>query len=251
MLKNLKQLYGCQLEALDGPVGHVKDFYFDDRTWTVRYLIADTGTWLTNRQVLLSPHSVGKLTIQDKKLRLKLTRNQIENCPRIDQHKPVSRQYEEQYYQYYGWPGYWQGGGLWGMTGVPIVTSPKKSTKCNIETSSDQDDDLHLRSAQAVKGYNVQTKGKAIGQVIDFLIDDKSWAIRQLRVKSGHLFSHKEILIPIGRVKGISFEESTVSVGLAKIISTKKVNSEKVSRLRTNPTIKKRASKSLVRTRKY
>jgi hypothetical protein len=54
-----------------------------------------------------------------------LTRKQIEDSPAIETHKPVSRQYEEEYHRYYGWPYYWQGDGLWGMSGFPILELPQ------------------------------------------------------------------------------------------------------------------------------
>jgi len=95
VLRSIKQLYGDKLGATDGDIGSVKDFYFDEENWAIRYLVADTGNWLTSRQVLLSPHSLGRLDQAGKILRVKLTRKQIENSPSIDLHKPVSRQYEE------------------------------------------------------------------------------------------------------------------------------------------------------------
>ena len=56
MLRSVKQLYGAKLGASDGEIGHVKDFYFEDQNWVVRYLVADTGSWLSGRQVAhLSP----------------------------------------------------------------------------------------------------------------------------------------------------------------------------------------------------
>jgi hypothetical protein len=107
MLRSINQLFGTKLGAADGEIGHVKDFYFDDRNWAIRYLVADTGSWLPGRQVLLSPYSVGRLDQAEKILRVNLTRKQIEDSPSIDLHKPVSRQYEEEYYRYFGWPYYW------------------------------------------------------------------------------------------------------------------------------------------------
>src|ERR1035437_2504074 len=104
MLKSIKQLYGNKLGASDGEIGHVKDFYFDDQNWTVRYLIADTGSWLSGRQVLLSPHAFGAPQHDEKLLGVNLTRKQIEDSLLIELHKPVSRQYEEEYYRHYGWP---------------------------------------------------------------------------------------------------------------------------------------------------
>jgi hypothetical protein len=66
MLQNIKELYGRKLAALDGDIGHVKDFYFDDENWVIRYLVADTGSWLTGRLVLLTPHVFGKLDQSEK-----------------------------------------------------------------------------------------------------------------------------------------------------------------------------------------
>src|SRR5665213_1449900 len=76
MLRSIKQLYGDKLGASDGEIGHVKDFYFDDQNWAIRYLAVDTGSWLSGRQVLLSPHSLGRLDQGEKILRVNLTRKQ-------------------------------------------------------------------------------------------------------------------------------------------------------------------------------
>ncbi len=100
MVHSIKQLYGDKLGALDGDIGHVKDFYFDDRSWALRYLVADTGSWLTGRQVLIAPHAFVRTDPSQRVLTVSLTRDQIENSPSIDTHKPVSRQYEEEYYNW-------------------------------------------------------------------------------------------------------------------------------------------------------
>ncbi len=89
MLQSIKELYDDNLGASDGEIGHVKDFYFDDRHWAVRYVVADTGSWLPGRQVLLSPHAIGGLPQSRKRLVVNLTRKQIEDSPSILSHKPV------------------------------------------------------------------------------------------------------------------------------------------------------------------
>ena len=155
MLRSSKQLYGYKLGASDGEIGHVKDFYFDDQSWAVRYLIADTGSWLPGRQVLISPHSVGRLQESATDVLLvNLTREQIENSPSIDERKPVSRHYEEEYHRYFGWPYYWQGDALWGMSGFPILELPPSPTttgRAAPVTPQPSNADPHLRSTQAVK----------------------------------------------------------------------------------------------------
>jgi len=219
MLRSVKQLYGDKLGASDGEIGHVKDFYFDDHDWAVRYLVADTGSWLPGRQVLISPYSLGRLDQAEKVLRVNLTRSQIENSPSIESHKPVSRQYEEEYYRYYGWPYYWQGDALWGMSGFPILELPGKplpSEQATVSGAHPEPTEAHLLSAQAVNGYHIKASDGMIGHVCDFMMDAQSWAIRLLVIKTGHRLSGKEVQISTSRVDRISYDESTVFVSLTR-----------------------------------
>jgi PRC-barrel domain len=117
MLKKAKDILGFTLGAKDGEIGRVKDFYFDDQSWTVRYLVADTGKWLPQRKVLISPFAVKGFRDAESVVDVSLTRTQIKGSPSIDADAPVSRQFEQEYYKYYGWPLYWQGPGSMGTIG--------------------------------------------------------------------------------------------------------------------------------------
>ena len=212
-------MHGSKLGASDGDIGHVKDFYFDDQSWMVRYLVADTGSWLPGRQVLLSPHACGGLHQDGKVLRVNLTLKKIEDSPAIESHKPVSRQHEDEYHRYYGWPAYWLGDGMWGMGGNSILETPPKplpDKSADANDSQHKNADAHLRSTQAVSGYRVEATDGIVGHVCDFMLDDKSWAIGQLVVKIGHRFTGNEVLIPTGNVDRISYDKSTVFVKLTK-----------------------------------
>jgi hypothetical protein len=217
MLRSIKQLYGEKLGALDGEIGQVKDFYFDDDKWGVRYVVADTGSWLTGRQVLLSPHMLGRLAQAGKALRVYLTRQQIQDSPSIPLHLPVSRQYEEDYHKYYGWPYYRQGDALWGMSGVPMAELPTRQDPIESPSASGRSHhrpNAHLRSTRAVAGYNLQATDGTLGHVCDFMMEDQSWEIGQLVVKTGHWLSGKEVQIPMSKIDRINFEKSTVFVNL-------------------------------------
>lgn len=192
MLRSLKQLYGHKLRATDGEIGSIKDFYFDDQNWTIRYLIADTGTWLTSRKVLISPHSLASPAALGKVVDVGLTRKQIEKSPSIDSQKPVSRQYQEEYHKFFGWPAYWK------AENPTTVIGPQSEPE------------VHLRSTLAVSGYLLRRGDETIGHVCDFMIDAESWGIGQLVVKTGHRLSGKEILIPTKQVERVSHAESTV-----------------------------------------
>ena len=94
MLDKAKTLKGYKLNSLDGEIGSVKQFYFDDQHWTIRYLIADTGNWLSGREVLLSPYALEGVDTSRKQIDVNLTKKQIEGSPSLDTDKPVSRQFE-------------------------------------------------------------------------------------------------------------------------------------------------------------
>jgi PRC-barrel domain protein len=218
MLRSIKQLYGDKLGTLDGEIGRAKDFYFDDEKWAVRYVVVDTGSWLSGRLVLISPYAFGNFYQEGDCLRLNLTREQIENSPSIESHKPVSRQYEEEYYRYYGWPSYWVGADMWGTASFPVVPPPNfpSTSEETGGAGSSNDDDPHLRSTKAVGGYQIETKDGPIGHVTDFLIDDKSWTIRQLVIETGHWLFGKEIVISPNHIDQISYEESRMFVNVTK-----------------------------------
>lgn len=213
MLLNTKELYGHQLAASDGLIGHVKDFLFDDDTWVVRYVVADTGDWLPGRLVLLSPHSFGRWDQQEKTLHVSLDKRQIECSPPIETHRTVSRQFEVDYYRHYGWPAYWTGGAIWGLGGFPMVQPPAPGEV--FDRIHRHRDDRHLQSTQAIMGYHAQTPGGTIGGVKGFLVNAKSWVIRELVVETGHWYSGKTIHVSPGQVERISYGESKVYMNLA------------------------------------
>jgi hypothetical protein len=159
MLTNASHLKGLAIQATDGEIGTVAQFYFDDETWAIRSLTVETGGWLGGRQVLISPISVVNTDWQAKRLDVALTKKQVENSPDIDTHRPVSRQHETEYFGYYGYPNYWGGPFLWGPayypTGLAIPTpASKKALADRIRRESK---DSHLRSGQVVTGHRIRS----------------------------------------------------------------------------------------------
>ncbi len=215
MQQDTRKLTGYKLTATDGDIGHVQDFYFDDKSWTIRYLVADTGTWLKGRLVLLSPRAFGRLDIAGKTLNISLSKRQIERCPPIEAHMPVSRRYEVEYHRYFGWPEYWSGGAMSGFGGYPMVT-PHARGELEAQVRHNRRDDKHLQGIRSVTGLHIQTIDGVIGHVSSFLVDTDNWVISELIVDAGHWYSGKEIRIPPAKVERVSYEESTVFVTLTK-----------------------------------
>jgi hypothetical protein len=192
------------LHSLDGEIGKVKEFYFDDLHWTIRYLIADTGNWLRSRQVLISPYALVAVIKKDQYIAVDLTQKQIEDSPSLDSDKPISRQFEEAYYGYYGWPMYWGGPYMWGY--YPKIE--RNSEKWKVSNPGGKAWDLHLRSTHAVSGHHVQAADGEIGHVDDFVIDDETWAIRYLVIDTRNWLPGKKILVSPQWIERVSWNES-------------------------------------------
>jgi hypothetical protein len=217
MLHKAKTLNDYTLRSLDGEIGKVKEFYFDDRHWTIRYLVADTGNWLTGRHVLISPYALRAVSEEDRYIAIDLTKKQIEDSPPLDSDKPVSRQFEEAYYGYYGWPMYWGGPLMWGPAWKPnpyIVRDREKWE--NTVQQGESAWDPHLRSTQDVTGHHIQAPDGEIGHVADFIIDDETWAIRYLIVDTRNWWPGKQVLVSPRWIERVSWEESKVFVNLLR-----------------------------------
>jgi PRC-barrel domain len=104
MLRKMGDLKGFAIGARDGDIGEANDFIFDDKTWTVRYLVADTSRWLPGRKVLISPIVVDQADPEGKRLPVSLTQEQVKNSPDISMDEKLSAQDEIKYYNYYGFP---------------------------------------------------------------------------------------------------------------------------------------------------
>ena len=218
MLKNANHLKGLVIRAKDGEIGTVDQLYFDDETWAIRYLTAETGSWLDDRKVLISPFSVVNADWQAKRLDVALTRKQVEHSPNIDTHRPVSRQHEAEYLGYYGYPYYWGGPYLWGPAYCPMnLAIPAIASKEALaERIRKESADSHLRSTEAVTGYHIAATDGEIGHVAGFVVDDEAWAIRYIEVATQNWWPGKKVLVSPDWINDVSWTSSKVYVSLSR-----------------------------------
>ena len=212
MLNKARTLTGYKLHGLDGDIGSVKGFYFDDHHWTIRYLVADTGNWLRERQVLISPYALTSVVGDEHHIAVNLTRQQIESSPSLDTDKPVSRQFERLYYGYYEWPMYWGGSSVWGS--FPQIVQDREQWKDPVPGKDAWDS--HLRSTVDVTGYHIHAEDGEIGHVDDFIIEDETWTIRYLVIDTVDWWPGKKVLVSPQWIERISWGEGTVFVNLAR-----------------------------------
>ncbi|MBC7483793.1 MAG: PRC-barrel domain-containing protein [Rhizobacter sp.] len=222
MLNSISHLDGSTLSATDGEIGHVKEAYFDDVVWAVRYLVVDTGTWLSGREVLISPYSVVQPVGNGKSIAVRLTRQQVENSPVTDTHQPVSRRHERETLSYYAYPEYWGGADLWAMGPLPLlppllpVTVESQAEAARREEAVPAED-VHLRSSANITGYDIQATDDSIGHVKDFIFDDESWAVRYLVVDTRNWWpGGKKVLLATRWIDRIDWADKTVHTTLTR-----------------------------------
>ncbi len=221
MKRSLKELEGFTLRETDGEIGKVEDFYFDDQSWTIRYLIVRTGGWLSDRKVLISPSVLLQADWENKEFPVNLTKKQIENSPDIDTQKPVSRQQEEQLASYYPWEGYWgsepdeHGAGIFGMMPSELYKSENVPVENAANDVNNKPGNPHLRSADEVKGYAIHTTDGEIGKVNDFIVDDRNWKISFLVVDTGTWLDRDKVLLSTKWITGVKWDNSVVIVNIS------------------------------------
>ena len=222
MLWHASAINGYAIEASDGDIGTVSDFLFDDASWLVRWLVVDTGNWLSGRKVLLPPSALGRLYANNRVFAVKLTKQQVKDSPEIDTDRPVSRQMETSVYDHYGWSPYWGAGFGMGSYGYmpgsgmawPYLGARRREQKID-EVQADRDD-VHLRSVEAVTGYHIHASDGEIGHVEDFLVEDADWCIHYLVVDTKNWWPGKKILVSSRSAGEIDWNDRLVNLDVTR-----------------------------------
>jgi uncharacterized protein YrrD len=215
MLRTVDALKGMVIGAIDGEIGHLRDVYFDDHDWTLRYLVVDTGGWLSGRKVLITPRSVRGVRPDEKRIDVLLSRDQVRRSPDIDTAKPVSRQHEISLFDYYGYPYYWAGPFLWGPE--PFAAGQVDAAEAvGREMRRREQYDPHLRSVNEVAGYHLEATDGQIGHIEDFLFDEQTWSIRYLTIDTRNWLPGKHVLVSSEWVERVSWDERKVYVNLTR-----------------------------------
>jgi len=228
MLRNTKSLYNFELRARDGILGKVKDFFFDDLRWNLRYAVVDAGAWLASRNVLISTAALTGSEWDNKILDVALTKEQVKGSPSVDTEEPVSREDESTLNRYYGWPNYWVGGyGVGGVAlsegvAIPVPEFAGAGPVAGVAIPRPMrgrvapDGDPALRSADEVTGYHIEALDGSIGHVEDFLVDDRTWDVRYIVIDTRNWLPGKKVVISPEWIGDVKWSESTVYIDLPR-----------------------------------
>lgn len=219
ILRSLHELFGYAIDGRDAyALGKAKDFLFDERTWTIRYLVADTGSWLSSHKVLISPQHLmlPEVGVFPSVLPVNLTKDEVEACPLLSEDAPVSRRYELAYARYHGQYPYWAGPDLWGPAAFPIAPPPQPTAEEleRHERELEQIEDCHLRSAKEVMGYHIGAVDGSVGHVEDLIMDAQTWTIHWMIVDTRNWLPGRKVLIAPRWVRSFDWEVRKARVDL-------------------------------------
>lgn len=223
MLRSMKELEGYNILARDGEIGKATDFLFDDTTWSLRYVVVDTGNFLTGRKVIVPPSALGKPDWHNKSFPVNLTQGQIKNSPPIESTQRVTRTYEEDLYRHYEWQPYW-GGRATGPTPTGPSAVGGTTPEAGRTTSGGRMEETrhpatpagHLKSVEDIRGFSVGATDGNIGEVDDFVIDDDAWHLRYAIVDTAKWLPGKKVMLPIPIIQSIQEDDSVVRVEVPK-----------------------------------
>lgn len=209
MLLHIKDIQDYAVMATDGEMGTVYDWLFDDRDWAIRYLVVETGSWLSSRRVLLAPLVLHEPDTRQRHVPVALTREQVQYSPDVDTDKPVSRQKESDLHAYYGWPRYWVRSDPL-FTG--LVNAGYTATELRRKEKALRRGNRHLRSARTVLGYQLYTSAGESGTLEDGLFEAPSWTLRFLDGYIRHAGERTPVTIPVARVTKIDWARAAVHI---------------------------------------
>jgi hypothetical protein len=207
VLRSLNSTKGYTIRGIDDQVGSVNDYYFDDREWHVRYIVADTGNWLPGRLVLIAPSTAAEPDWHSRTLPVKLSKEQIENGPGVSKDQPVSKQKQIELHEYYRWPIFWQ---------PEVGPPPFVYSEGSRPTAEDRAADPHLRSVNEVSGYHIQARDDEVGHVEDFIVEDETWRIRYIVVDTRNWLPGKEVVLSPQWISSVDWAASKVHVDLTR-----------------------------------
>ena len=223
MLRSMKDLQGFTIGATDGDIGTVKEFFFDDVSYTVRYVVVDTGGWLAERKVLLSPIAFRGMDWEHKRITSALTKAQVEKSPDIDTRQAGLAAARDRVLRLLRLRAVLGRVLSLGRVALPLPRG-RAGLECRGRSSASSAwtgeakvrHDPHLRSSRAVTGYHIQATDGDIGHVEDFLVDDQSWAIRYMIVDTSNWWAGKKVLVAPAWIERVDWDQSKVHVTITR-----------------------------------
>lgn len=235
MLRSVEDLERYAIQGRDGEVGRVRDVYFDDTSWVVRYLSVEAGPWLFHRPLLIPPSVTGPADWTGKVLALALTRDEVRRDPRQYTPKPVPRQLRMGFIGPPGFPYQSAGPGSWSAADRTVPATSVSAGRSDLRSSlssaegnglfhaddraaaqSPVDADPHLHSGNAIRQCRIRALDGIAGQVRGMLIEENAWVVRFLIVATSEVGDEEQVLIASPWILDVEWSDALIRVDLTR-----------------------------------
>ncbi|PSL50806.1 PRC-barrel domain protein [Salsuginibacillus halophilus] len=111
-VRSLKEMTGdwsgYDVEGSDGDIGTIDDVIVEDDTWNIRYISVDTGRLFSTGHAVLSSSWILHTEDEEKKVRVKMARHEVQAAPEYVPGQPLDREFEERLFDHYDQEKYWE-----------------------------------------------------------------------------------------------------------------------------------------------
>lgn len=212
MKRSLKTITDFKLHTKDNTSGKVKDLLFDEKLWIIRYIEADFGNLFTSKRVLIPKAFWENPDWKNEEMTLPITDAEIDKCPDIEKHRPVSREYEAELHKYYRVNPYWPTANL-GLAGGFYPPRPIAIPNKVVE---EKDINTVLRSFDEIRGYELQALDGKIGHIDDLLVDVDDWQLIYVIVDTSNWhFWSKKVMVPVFSLHNINYVNREVTIDMS------------------------------------
>jgi hypothetical protein len=199
MLQSLENIRNYKIHAKNGDIGRIKDFYFGDKDWQVRYVVADYGNWvLGHNQVLIAPGHFKHIDWTEGKAEVDLTMEEVEASPDIKTHTPISQQH------------------FVGKIFTPVSPEFEDREMEAEARMAPNPEDEYLCSVKDTEGLHLEAVDGEIGHVLDFMVNEETWDIVWMVVSTHNWWPGKQVMIPPERIKKVSWPERKIFLNMTR-----------------------------------
>lgn len=205
MLYGLTGIRNFHLKAKDGEVGLCDDILFDDRDWSVLYMVVLLRTWLPGRKFLIPHEAFGRLDREKAEINLDLTMAEIKKAEPLEAHPPLAMQRRGEFARLF------------------LIASGCLPTDANLSGKDESTDDgtepneaQHLRSAKELSRYKVAAIDGDCGYVQDLLASDEDDEIRYLVVDLGRWIKKRAVMVPPEWISSVDWDNRQINLNRNK-----------------------------------
>ena len=180
-------LIGYRLRTTDGAAAAVRDLIVNLADWSVAYLAVQAEAWPAGREVLVAPRSLTAIDDPGREIGAALTFEQVQNSPSLARGTPVTRDFQENLYRYYGWQG--RVSAEFNAEPVaepgqepPIPAAPPAEEPRPGEVNADLPG---LARFESIRDWRVRTDDGRDARLRELLLDDSDWTIAYLEILIG------------------------------------------------------------------